>query len=425
MNILNLEINLWKKLMKNKYYRFIHNHINNLYHYDEIIRKQYYPRSTENYNENEQIEKSNEMIRRPFWNVIVPGLICCLYSFGLFVYLIWPDIVYVHPFFLIVPHMYPANIRIYCSIMSLIWGVNYIFQVFYGLSTDLRHYQFLHILHLNKSNGRGLDQENLRRLRLFRDRVFSFERLTCSSIGFTAWSAISFAVIQQRLWEHSILWLFFWSAIFMVWCLYVSSGLYQFSAFILTVNYYLILKQKTLQRKMQRFYLRLIRGNRKSFPGRYFEFVRLNKAYVELQKEIVFNNIQLVRFLSILFISFSVALTYLECVLFLAWMPILYIIVYLIIYVAHLISLSAFIQYGSKIEYLNRNFLRFNRKCLCNEHHFFSNKYLLKQESVTSTMLECPVGMMLLDGSVITGRTQFALMINISTFFYLICRRIA
>ncbi|KAH7641635.1 hypothetical protein HUG17_4680 [Dermatophagoides farinae] len=401
--------------MKNKYYRFIHNHINNLYHYDEIIRKQYYPRSTENYNENEQIEKSNEMIRRPFWNVIVPGLICCLYSFGLFVYLIWPDIVYVHPFFLIVPHMYPANIRIYCSIMSLIWGVNYIFQVFYGLSTDLRHYQFLHILHLNKSNGRGLDQENLRRLRLFRDRV---------SIGFTAWIAISFAVIQQRLWEHSILWLFFWSAIFMVWCLYVSSGLYQFSAFILTVNYYLILKQKSLQRKMHRFYLRLIRGNRKSFPGRYFEFVRLNKAFVELQKEIVFNSIQLVRFLSILFISFSVALTYLTCVLFLAWMPILYIIVYLIIYVAHLISLSAFIQYGSKIEYLNRNFLRFNRKCLCNEHHFFSNKYLLKQESVTSTMLECPVGMMLLDGSVITGRTQFALMINISTFFYLICRRI-
>ncbi|XP_075591487.1 uncharacterized protein LOC124492574 isoform X3 [Dermatophagoides farinae] len=371
MNILNLEINLWKKLMKNKYYRFIHNNINNLYHYDEIIRKQYHPLSTENYNESVQIEKSNEMIRRPFWNAIVPGLISCLYSFVLIAYLIWPDIVYVHPFFLIVTYMYPANIRIYCSTMSLIWAVNYIFQVFYGLSTDLRHYQFLHVLHLNKSNGLGLDQENLRRLRLFRDRS------------------------------------------------------YQFPTFILTVNHYLILKQKFLQRKMHRFYLRLIRGNRKLFQIRYFEFVKLNKAFVELQKEIVFNSIQLVRFLSILFISFSVALTYLECVLFLAWMPILYVNAYLIIYVAHLISLSALIQYGSKIEYLNRNFLRLNRKCLCNEHHFFNNKYLLKQESVTSTMLECPVGMMLLDGSVITGRTQFALMINISTFFYLICRRIA
>ena len=129
---------------------------------------------------------------------------------------------------------------------------------------------------------------------------------------------------------------------------------------------------------MHRFYLRLIRGNRKLFQIRYFEFVKLNKAFVELQKEIVFNSIQLVRFLSILFISFSVALTYLECVLFLAWMPILYVNAYLIIYVAHLISLSALIQYGSKIEYLNRNFLRFNRKCLCNEHHFFNNKYLLK-----------------------------------------------
>lgn len=157
-----------------------------------------------------------------------------------------------------------------------------------------------------------------------------------------------------------------------------SIGLYQFSAFILTVNYYLILKQKTLQRKMHRFYLRLIRGNRKSFQGRYFEFVRLNKAFVELQKEIVFNSKQLVRFLSILFICLSGALTYLTCVLFLAWMPILYVNVYLIIYVAHLVSLSALIQYGSKIEYLNRNFLRFNRKCLCSEHHFFNNKYLLK-----------------------------------------------
>ncbi|OTF72396.1 hypothetical protein BLA29_003045, partial [Euroglyphus maynei] len=343
MNILDLEIKIWQKFMENKYYRIIHNNINNLYHYDEIIRKNYHPLLAAHLNENEKIKKSNEKIRRPFWNVIVPV-----------VYLIWPDIVNVHPFFLMVPSMTPANIRIYCSTMSSIWAANYIVLVFYGLSTKLSDFQFLHILNLDKSNGRGLDYENLRRTRLFRDRS------------------------------------------------------YQFSAFIFSIQFYLILKQKSLQRRMHRFYNRIMCVNRMPMPDRQYVFARMNQTFVELQKEIIFNNLQLARFLSILFAGCSIALTYLTCVLFLATMPILFVILYIIIYIAHLMSLSTFIYYGSQIENLNKDFLRYNRKCLSltNERQFVNNRYLYKHETFTSTMLEHPIGMRLMNGSVITSRTQ-------------------
>ncbi|XP_075681384.1 uncharacterized protein LOC113789313 isoform X1 [Dermatophagoides pteronyssinus] len=413
MNILDLEIKSWRKLMKNKYYRYVHNNINNLYHYDEIIRKNYYPSTTtttttttESFIENEQIKNSNEKIKRPFWNVTIPGLISCAYFFGLIVYLIWPDIVNVHPFFLIVPSMVPANIRIYCSTMSSIWAANYIALVFYGISTQLRQFQFLHLLHLNKSNGRGLDQKNLQRLRLYRDRLFSLERSTCTSVTLSAWFAVAFSIIQQKLWEHSLFWLIVWELIFLLWVCYACSGSYQFPAFIFIVKYYLILKQKILQRRMQRFFMRLMLLNKKSMQNVQYEFQRLNSSFVELQKEINFNNIQLERFISILFVCESTVITYLTCVLFLAWMPILFVILYLIIYIAHLIALTTFIQYGSKIENLNKDFLHYSRKCFINKHQYFNLKYLLKQESVTSTMLNNPIGMKFLNGSVITSRTQ-------------------
>ncbi|OTF71266.1 hypothetical protein BLA29_003922 [Euroglyphus maynei] len=105
MNIFDLEIKLWKKLMQNKYYRTMHNHVNNLYHYDEIIRKKYHSSSSEHHNDNvyEVIKKSDKKIARPFWNLIWPGMICCSIFYALVVYLIWPDIIDVHPFFRIVP----------------------------------------------------------------------------------------------------------------------------------------------------------------------------------------------------------------------------------------------------------------------------------------------------------------------------------
>ncbi|OTF79412.1 hypothetical protein BLA29_007223 [Euroglyphus maynei] len=203
-----------------------------------------------------------------------------------------------------------------------------------------------------------------------------------------------------------MLWLAIWHPISLEWCWYASSGSYQFSAFIFAVKYYLITKQKSLQKKMHRFYIRLIREKRIVLPERQYEFVKMNQTFVKLQKEIVINDQQLARFLSISFTVCSLALTYLTCVLFLASMPIQFIILYVIIYVAHLLSLSTFIFYGSQIEKINRNFLHYNRKCLGNEHQFVKNKCLLKHETVTSTMLESPIGIMLMNGTVITSKTQ-------------------
>lgn len=129
---------------------------------------------------------------------------------------------------------------------------------------------------------------------------------------------------------------------------------------------------------MQRFFMRLMLLNKKSMQNVQYEFQRLNSSFVELQKEINFNNIQLERFISILFVCDSTVITYLTCVLFLAWMPILFVILYLIIYIAHLIALTTFIQYGSKIENLNKDFLHYSRKCFINKHQCFNLKYLLK-----------------------------------------------
>ncbi|KAH7641636.1 hypothetical protein HUG17_4681 [Dermatophagoides farinae] len=78
-------------------------------------------------------------------------------------------------------------------------------------------------------------------------------------------------------------------------------------------------------------------------------------------------------------------------------------------YVAHIGLLSVLIYNCSRIEQLNREFLKTNQKCL---HFLNDQKMFCLLDSLTRIMLEKVTGFILFNGNVITSRTFITCLSN-------------
>ncbi|OTF71265.1 hypothetical protein BLA29_003923 [Euroglyphus maynei] len=111
-----------------------------------------------------------------------------------------------------------------------------------------------------------------------------------------------------------------------------------------------------------------------------FRLNRLIEDYINIQKEIAASDKQLRRYLNILFIGFDLLITYLTCLIFLVHLDIDFLLVYGMIYAAHIGLLSVLIFNCSKMVHSNRKFLKSNQKCLryLKAQNVLSGKYFYK-----------------------------------------------
>lgn len=106
--LLDWEIRLWKRMMLNKYYRIIHNHIMILYHFDELLQKY------ENHQlEDGEIIDANGKIPRSFLHLIMPSICNAVYIFGAMSFVIWSQHLKRYAFFNTLPAFLPEEAKKY------------------------------------------------------------------------------------------------------------------------------------------------------------------------------------------------------------------------------------------------------------------------------------------------------------------------
>ena len=154
-------------------------------------------------------------------------------------------------------------------------------------------------------------------------------------------------------------------------------------------QYYLNLRQKSHGRRLQRFYERLLRYERKQRIHQNFRQLLLRhmighyyQSFAMLQREIHDYNQQLKRYLSVIFTLITVLITYLVYLILMTEQNFIFLSLYIAGTQAHYMSLSVLIIGCNMIKQNNVKILRLQRKCLtlsstC-ERKFFHNYQLFK-----------------------------------------------
>ncbi|KAH9527158.1 hypothetical protein DERF_001198 [Dermatophagoides farinae] len=195
--ILDLEIKLWKKLMKFDYYRKFHNQFFYIFKYDELMQKQI-------------IENNYPIDKKPIGKIMNPPHHHPIF-FIPFISVMIMAFIYIGQFEWIKNYQfYQAMIRLfpneglhYLMAALIIWTLNSLLNGFYASSRYYQHFYFL--LPIQHRRYRELNTKDSNKYTLIRDR------------------------------------------------------LYHISSIIFMAQYYINLRQKSHGRTLQRFYERLLR----------------------------------------------------------------------------------------------------------------------------------------------------------------------
>ncbi|KAH9527149.1 hypothetical protein DERF_001189 [Dermatophagoides farinae] len=421
--ILDLEINLWKKLMKFNYYRKFHNQFFYIFKYDELMQKQI-------------IENNYPIDKKPIGKIMNPPHHHPIF-FVPFISVMVMAFIYIEQFEWIKSYrFYQAMIRLfpneglhYLMTAFIIWTINGLLNGFYASSRYYQQYYF--ILPMQHRRYRKLTTRDSNKYALIRDRIFSLVRIGSSIIGILFLLGIITMAIQNSSWQISIFWTFIWIFIFPLFGINVMGGLYHMSSIIFMSQYYINLRQKSRGRAFQQFYEQLVRYERKQRIHRNSRQFLLEKiignyyqSFAMLQREIHDYNQQLKRYLSVIFTLITVLITYLVYLILMTEQNFIFLSLYIAGTQAHFMSLSVLIIGCNMIKQNNVKILRLQRKCLtlsstC-ERKFFHNYQLFKFETITNIQLNRPSGFQLGNGVTITSYTFITFLVNISTFFFLI-----
>uniref|UniRef100_A0A6P6XP59 Uncharacterized protein LOC113789312 n=1 Tax=Dermatophagoides pteronyssinus TaxID=6956 RepID=A0A6P6XP59_DERPT len=347
--------------------KLFYEHIFSLFYYNRLILEKWPNLFTINYNGNNNNKEKifNQKIQRPFLHVILPGLITTLFAITLLIYVCQPVWCENYNFWLL-HNFVPENCKIYSLIVGMTWSWIHFLQMFFGYRQRLKYFRFLIILNLNQLNG--LNEHDRYKLRLFMEIIFIGLKIVSHIISIGAYLAMTVQVFNKSLWNISILWLLFWMIIYIFWPYYICSALYMFPAFILPIHYYIELKQKSINRKI--FQLKYSTQTKQRFgriPQKIIrDFLQLNQKKMQNSDEIVDIDIQSRRLLTILFVGFSILITYITYLIFFAKLTFVYRLLFIVVYLGHSFTLLSMIYSSSKIVTKNEQFHRLNRKCLDN-----------------------------------------------------------
>ncbi|XP_046911459.1 uncharacterized protein LOC124492575 [Dermatophagoides farinae] len=421
LNLIDWEIRLWYRLMQNRYYRRFHNYVYWLYHHDELVRKKL-----------EYQKNGHEIcIRYTFFQMILPGIMTAIVSIGCALFVLSPD--GFNPFFQALGIFFPLKGQKYlCTVMG-IWCASITAIKFYDLYTGFRQYGFLKIFHLKQPTGLNVNPEQLKCLRLYRDRLFSITRSTINMIYVFVFIAFG-SMALFKSWKYSLFGAIFWYLSLLNAALHGCVVLYHTPMIIAVCQYYLELKQRALDSKLENFYKRLMlirpKLNMKSFLiiRMNYELTQITKAYDDLIREIATTNNQVKWFNTMLFLCLITAQTYMTSVLLLVEIPIQFLFLFTANLIVNDVLLTIMLHRSSRIDRLNKKFIHLKQKCLyvssC-EKKIFTVRNTIKWTSMCSTMLYHPFGFTLANGQVFTSASFVSVIANISAFFFLSSQHIA
>lgn len=302
-----MEITLWNQMMTNRYYRRFHNYVYWLYHHDELLTKQL--------NGHHKCNQSLK-IHYSFIQMILPGIMTGILCIGCALFVLLPDHLQSLPFIKTLGSFFPTQGQKYlCSVMG-IWCASITAIKFYDLFTGFKKYGFLHILHLKQSKGRNLNSEQLQRLRSFRNQLFSLSRAIITLIYLFVFIAFGSMAIMKA-WKYSLFGAIFWylqllnaalhgcvgkfcffqnkkKSIFIV-CLsgtffeinILIQVLYHTPMIIVVCQYYLQLKQQSLNNKLEKLYNQLIKQKQHDSAiksDQYWINLRFNNELTKINK---------------------------------------------------------------------------------------------------------------------------------------------
>nr|XP_046911654.1 uncharacterized protein LOC124492720 [Dermatophagoides farinae] len=419
--ILDLEMNLWQKLMKFNYFRKFHNQFFYIFKYDELIQKQIIQN---NYPINKK--PIGKIMNPPHHHPIffIPSILVMIMAFTYIGQFEW---VKNYQFYQTMIRLFPSEGLHYLMAAFIIWTLNALSNGFYASSRYFQDFYFL--LPIQHRRYRELNTKDSNKYTLIRDRVFSMIRIESLTICIMFLLGKITMTILQSSWQISILWTLIWLFIMQIWTLNANAGLYHISSIIFMAQYYLTLRQKSHGRTLQRFYGRLLHYERKqSKQMRQLLLLQLIGHYYQsfamLQREIHNYNQQLKRYLSVIFTLITVTITYLVYLILMTKQNFIFLLLFIVVTHSHYVALSILIIGCNMIKQNNVKTLRLQRKCLtlsaaC-ERKLFHNYHLFKFETITSINLNRPSGFQLGNGVIITSYTFVTFLVNISTFFFLI-----
>ncbi|KAH9527559.1 hypothetical protein DERF_001568 [Dermatophagoides farinae] len=418
---------MYLKMLLKKFEEIFYEHIFCLFYYNRFILKKW-PNFFTIINIEHRQKIFDQKISRPFFQVIIPGFVTTLFAVTLFIYVCEPVWCEQYSFWLVnnFPH---ENGKTYSLIVAITWSSIHFLQMFYGFRNQLKYFRFLIILnpnqlvrqqsHHHQLNQTGLNEKDRNQLQLFERRIFICLKIISHVISIGAYVAMTIQVFRKSLWEVSFFWLIFWMANYIFWPYYICSALYMFPAIILSVHYYIGLKQRSLLSQ-------LIIRPRKQYGKLGLKLannlIKLTHVQSNIIKEIVEMNDQSKRLLTILFVGFSNLITYITYLIFFAKLSIVYRILFIIVYCGHSSTLLSMIYSCSKIASRNERFYRYNRKYLFDFYakNLLIMKNFFKYDSINEISLRLPVGFTLVNNMLITSNTFIVVFYNMSTLFFLL-----
>nr|XP_027196522.1 uncharacterized protein LOC113791005 [Dermatophagoides pteronyssinus] len=213
--------------------------------------------------------------------------------------------------------------------------------------------------------------------------------------------------------------LIIWSLNSMINGFYASSRRFEDYDFLLPIRYE---KYRKLNDKNQKKF-NLLRDRIFSMTPLYHvaSIVFIIQYYYNLRqksfiREIDKHNHQLKRFVSVIFTSITVTITFLVYLITMTEQNIIFICLYLVVLHSHYMILILLIIASDIIKDNNEKILRLKRKCLSLstlDKKIFLNRQLFKYESITSTLLNRPSGFQLTNGIIITSYTFVTFIFNI------------
>ncbi|KAH7641379.1 hypothetical protein HUG17_4423 [Dermatophagoides farinae] len=357
---------------------------------------------------------------------IIPSILVMIMAFIYIEQLEW---IKNYQFYQTMIRLFPNEGLQYLMTGFFIWSINGLLNGFYTSSRYYQHFYFL--LPIQHQKYRELNTKDSNKYASIRNHFFSLIRLETLTICIVFLLANITMTILQSSWQISIFWTFIWLFIIQLWAINSIAGLYHVSLIIFMAQYYINLRQKSYVRRLQRFYGRLLRYERKerihqNFRELFFRQIigHHYQSFAMLQREIRDYNQQLNRYLSVIFTLITVLITYLVYLILMTEQNFMYLSLFIVVAQAHYVLLSVLIIGCNMIKQNNVKILRLQRKCLtlsstC-ERKLFQNYQLFKFETITGIQLNRPLGFQLGNGMIITSYTFVTFLVNISTFFFLI-----
>ncbi|KPM03982.1 hypothetical protein QR98_0024210 [Sarcoptes scabiei] len=224
------------------------------------------------------------------------------------------------------------------------------------------------------------------------------------------------------LFEYDPFWVIFWYLAFLYWVLHTSPNTHQIPIIISIIQYYLEIKQRTIETRMRRLEEKLQKRSANLFSV-YDDFVEINHRQILF--EICFQqyNRRLKIYLTIIVMFYTILVTYLIYILFLSDLPYDYIPIYVLLLTTHSSLMILLIVHASRISTRDRQYNHWNQtilpKIICKQRKFLNRMRYVTQDrmpmwknefkfsTITACMSRRPLGFTLLNNYLITSNTLF------------------